>query len=337
MTQSYMNSVFVSNSKPVISRSRFATPELLTTELAKKGISIKLGNALKGGTVSQVYEAELEGKRVVVKHTEDLNPFDPTEIFICKEGHNVDTKILQFLYDKKIVKVPQVYFHFPDITTTIMEDVRASGYKLQFEQLVEGKLDQKSATAIGESIANLVNGIKDLELTSVNETAEESIYERGLELRLSYPNTQEEYHYLENEFTGNCKYITCPDVHPKNVFTDPAGNTAFIDFGRSVYGDQRFILPNYLSHIAIYALCGYYRGNEAIKYIENAIGAYRSSLEIEEKFFCQYLGMEILHRVSGKWLGGISTRTQKFKLFEFGLTIFDDKITKISQLLKLLN
>lgn len=329
----YINPVSVSDNKKEYEQPLLHTPEALTKALKEKGIDIVLGNSLKGGVVSQVYEGIYEGKKVVVKHTEDLIPFDPTEIFISKKGHNIDTQILKFLEGK--VNVPKVVVTLPDITTTIMEDVREKGFVLQSESIINNELLLDSAGKIGNTIANIALVMRDYKIDNV-ETAEESIYERGLELRLAYPNTQEQYIELEKEFLSNNQYICCPDIHPKNVFVNDQGESFFIDFGRSVYADQRFMLPNYLAHIVIYTLAGYLNYDIAIEFLNNAVMGYRQLSIIDENIFCKYLGMEVLHRSNGKWIQGINDSDQKSKLLRFGLEVFDKDVSKIDDLVLLI-
>ena len=154
--------------------------------LQAKGLKIKIKKILKGGTVSQVYTADLDGQAVVVKHTDDLQPFDPTEIFISKNGHLVDTKVLQLL-QKSSVKAPQVIKFFPDIFTTVMVDVRTDGFTLLSDLILDKSLPLNSAAKIGRALANLAQESRRFKKFKTNETAGQSIYERGLELRLTYP------------------------------------------------------------------------------------------------------------------------------------------------------
>jgi len=63
----------------------------LQKELQKRGLRIELKENLKGGFIFQVYSAILNGQHVVVKHTEGAYPFDPTELYLDKKSHRVDT------------------------------------------------------------------------------------------------------------------------------------------------------------------------------------------------------------------------------------------------------
>lgn len=308
----------------------------LQTTLRNFGLNITLEGTLKGGTTSQVYEARLNDKRVVVKHTENVIPFDPTEIFINKNGHNTDTKVLKILSHSTSIRVPHVLYHYPKITTTIMEDLRPEGFQLLNPLLLHGELPENSAAAIGNALAKLAQESRNWKRFPTNESAQESIYERGLELRLAYPNSQKQYLFLEKEFTENDEHWVWPDGHPKNIFIKPNGEIAFIDFGRSHWGDQRYILPNLLAHIVIYSLAGYIDPSKAKQYISICISAYRELEPVDEQLFCEYLAMEVLHRCNGKWVEGIEKREQKVKLYNFGLKVFDDNIKTIEKLLQLL-
>ena len=314
----------------------FSGKEYLQTALHNLGLNITLGETLKGGVVSQIYEANLDGKRVVVKHTENLIPFDPTEIFIDRRGHNIDTKVLKLLSKSGTVRVPKVLYHFPKITTTVMEDLRQDGFVLLNPLLLRGELPENSAASIGKALANLVKESGNWKPFMTNESAQESIYERGLELRLCYPNSQKQYLALEKEFTEHNEHWVWPDGHPKNMFVKPNRGVAFIDFGRSHWGDQRYMLPNFLAHIVMYTLAGYVDPVKTKSYISNCVAAYRNLEPFDEILFCRYLAMEVLHRCNGKWVDGIEKREQKVKLYNFGLTVFDDNIDTVEKLLGLL-
>ena len=98
---------------PVVNpRPVFKDKYALENYFRKKGLKIKLGKTLKGGIVSQVYDASFANQKVVVKHTEDFSPEEPTMFFESRKGHNLDTKILEKL-SKTDVRVPRVLKHFP--------------------------------------------------------------------------------------------------------------------------------------------------------------------------------------------------------------------------------
>jgi len=251
-------------------------------------------------------------------------------------GLKTDVDVLHKLNQSKNIRVPGIIKWIPEINTTIIEDLRETGFFLLNDQIIKNKLDIDSASYIGISIANLLIESKKWKKFNTNESAEQSIYERGLELRLAYPNTQKEYLYLEKEFIGNNKNFCWPDGHPKNIFINQKGECAFIDFGRSHWSDQRYMLPNFLAHIVIYCLAGYIKKDLAKEYILECVKSYKNIEPINEEIFCQYLAMEVLHRANGKWITGIEKKEQKLALLNFGMTVFDNKVNTVSKLLTLL-
>lgn len=308
----------------------------LQKALIKKGLKIKIGEILKGGFASQVYQAKLDGKDVVVKHTENLTPFDPTELFLDKQSNNIDSKILTKLQNHAKIKVPKLIYHFPDITTSVMENLYTRGFDLMQKLIINKNFSSSAAKSVGTMLANLTQESRKWKEFPVVQTAYMSIYERGLELRFSYPNTQAEYLELEKIYTSNNRFWSWPDCHPKNVFADKGGNVAFIDFGFSQWADQRFMLPSHLAHIAIYSLAGFIKPDAARDYIIKCINAFNEIESIDEDIFCRYLAMEVLHRANGKWIEGVNSFKQKIKLHSFGLRVFDEKVVTIDKLNTLL-
>jgi hypothetical protein len=321
--------------------SPFKDKDKLESELRNRGLNINLGNLLVGGVMSQVYEAKLDGSHVVVKHTEDRGeglfspPFSPYDFFLSRESGNMDTLILKKLA-KSAIKVPHVLNFFPDIFTTILSDLRDENFVLMMSQIINKNFDSNSAENLGKNLALLNQEMKKWEPFETVESAEQQIYQRGMELRLFYMNTQEHYKELEAHYCKKGQYIWT-DGHPKNILTDPDGQVAFIDFGRTHLGDKDYVLPNFLAHITIYGLAGYIKKRQTLEYFDTAFAAYSKIEGINEELFCKYLGMEILHRSSGKWISGIDTRAKKLRNIEFGMTIFDTGIKTPNQILKLLD
>ena len=336
MQKIFITPVKISTKIPKYAQSQLHTKEALEHALQELGCNVMLQEQLKGGFVSQVYAGVYEDKQVVVKHTEDLIPFDPTDLFINKQGHTVDTLVLNLLNNTSI-RVPHVIRHFPDITTTIMEDVRMSGYQLLSNEILSGTFHSNSATSVGNTLAQLAKEARKWKKFKTNESAMGSMYERGLDLRLAYPNTQKQYLALEKQFTEQSEYWMWPDGHPKNIFVNKDGEVACIDFGRSCWADQRYMLPNFLAHIVIYCLGGYIAKDMAREYIHVCTKAYRTYEAIDESLFCQYLAMEVLHRANGKWIQGIDTSEQKLRIYRFGLQVFDNEISSIDSLFPLLS
>lgn len=329
--------------RPIYRKSRgFENKERLQKEMIRRGLPIKLKGKLKGGVDSQIYAANLKGNNVVVKHTEDRGasvynpPFTPIDFFVDRENHNLDTYILQKLKNTEI-RVPNVIHHFPDITTTVMEDMRESGFRLMSDLILSGYLPDKSAKHIAEQLVALTSMSKSWKKFTCFKTPEAQIFERGLELRLSYPNTQMEYLDLQKEFVSRRENWMWPDGHPKNIFIDDDSNVAFIDFGGSYWGDQRFMLPNFLGQFIVLCNSGFYDKDKCLNYIELVVRTYKTLENIDESLACKYTGMEILHRSFGKWIDGVNTVSLKVKNIRIGLSIFDLKIVTIDNLLSLLN
>jgi len=338
MTDNYLQSVL-----PIKKPKKYPKPTYLVNkinlekELQKRGLKILLKESLKGGFISQVYSANLDGKAVVVKHTEHYLPFDPTDLFLHKKSHNVDSKVLKRLQNNQNIKVPKLLYYFSDITTSIMENLFDQGFSLTQDQIFKNNFDINAAKNVGKSLAYLViESRKWKEFPDIVQNALMAIYERGLELRMAYPNNQKEYLRLEKEFLTNNRYFCWPDCHPKNVFANFKGDIAFIDFGYSQWADQRFMLASHLAHIVIYSLAGFIKPDRAKKYIENCIAAYKKIEPVNEEILCQYLAMEVFHRANGKWIAGVDKKEQKMALLKFGMTVFDNKINTVANLLKLL-
>lgn len=333
----HLQSVLPSSKAKKYPSPLFPKKEDLEKALKNKGLKIILNKPLKGGFFSKVYSAELDNQSVVVKYIDTIIPFDPTEFFIDKEQSRTDLKVLELFSDSINVKVPKVLLKIPEINVIIMENLLEQNFILLNDLILDKKLDLNSGEKIGKSLAFFAKESKKFKEFETNESAEQSVYERGLELRLAYPNSQKQYLFLEKEFTKNNQYFCWPDDHPKNIFVKKNGECAFIDFGRSVWADQRYMLPNFLAHIVIYTLTGNIDRNLAKKYIENCIDSYREIEPIDEDIFRQYLAMEIIHRTTGKWIAGVDTKEQKLTLYKFGLTVFDNKIDSVKKLLQLLS
>jgi len=309
----------------------------LQKELQKRGLNIILKENLKGGFISQVYLAVLDGQEVVVKHTEGAFPFDPTELYLDKKSHRVDTQVLKNLQSNSMVKVPKLLYDFPEITTSIMENLYPQGFSLMQDDIFKNRFSIKAAESVGRSLAYLtIKSRKWKEFPDIVQSAQMSIYERGLELRLSYPNSQKKYLFLEKEYLTNSKYFSWPDCHPKNVFVNEKGEVVFIDFGYSQWADQRFMLPSHLAHIIIYCLAGYIKKELVADYLSQCINTFKEIEPVDENIFCQYLAMEVFHRANGKWVAGVETKTQKLALLKFGMTVFDDKVKTINTVKKYL-
>ena len=274
-------------------------------------INVFLWEQLKWWVVSQVTEGSIEDRKIVVKHTHDLFPFDPTELFIWKQWHNVDTQILQYLYDQWI-SVPEVLYHFPDQYITIMNDLRDDGYILLQDIIYHYSLEEHSWNTIWKLLFQMKEALKSYTWYIV-ESKEWNVYERWLELRLMEPS-QKLFLELQEEYYKNASQVISPDTHPKNIFLHKDQTSwSLIDFGRSHIGDPRYILPNYLAHIILYAIAWHIDYKQALIHFQTCIDTYHSYEPIHEELFCKYLVMEIAHRAFGKRVDGITTADQKSK------------------------
>lgn len=324
-------------SENAICKSKLLSSDQLRNELEQRGLSVQLGAELKGGVVSKVYEARLaDGGPVVIKYSGDWEDDNPTMVRVSRAGHNVDAQLLDFLSAQSRLRVPKVFHHFEDIPLTIMEDLRTSGFMLLSTKLCEGNLPLNCARTVGTDIAQMQQTFARHPEFTANESAWQSFYERGFELRLAYPNDPHWYNELEHRFTSVNLQLTAVDTHPKNMFVDAEGALAWIDFGRSVWADRDFALPNCLAHIAVYGLAGLFDRSAAARFISDAVAEYRKILPVEDEVFCKYFACEILHRWAGKWITGVDTVRQKTNVLTFGLKIFDNQLFKLDSVLSAL-
>ncbi|HEY4963197.1 MAG TPA: hypothetical protein VIH90_00685 [Candidatus Saccharimonadales bacterium] len=324
------------STEPYNAETDIPTTSELEATLHERGVNVSIGETLKGGTVSQVYAANEDGRPVVVKHTGDVIDTDQTVYFIPRESHYVDTKMLKFLAANGSIRVPELLHDFADVPVSVMEDLRASGFTLLNDLLVAGKFPTNAAANIGTDIAEMMLALASHEEFETVLSGRQNYYERGLELRHTYPNDQAWYTTLEKRFTTANQQLIAVDTHPKNTFIDNEGNAAWIDFGFSAWADRDFALPNGLAHIAVYALTGHIQADEAKAFIETAVGAYRKLLPIEDEVFCTYFAAEVLHRWAGKWIVGVDNAQQKLKLLQFGMKVFDKEMFTLDSLGSLL-
>jgi tRNA A-37 threonylcarbamoyl transferase component Bud32 len=307
--------------------------EQLQSKLRKLGLNITLEKTLQGGFVSQVYQAILNNQPVVVKHSEDQDLDSDPRLFISKNQHLVDANFLTYL-ENSSVRVPKVLYDFPKIATTIMEDLRASGFELMSELILEGVDFSSCAQDLGQKFAKLAQILKTAPLKT-SYTTEQSWLLRAAELGQAYPQDKSRYQNLKVEFFAGTG-ITWTDGHPKNIFVNKKGEVAFIDFGLSCFGDQRYMLPNFFGQYLTFTLAGYLDIEQSISFMMETIDSYQHNEPLDEQIFIQYLGMEVLHRIYGASLQGIKTWQQKCRIQQFGLRIFDEEIKTLADLYDLL-
>jgi tRNA A-37 threonylcarbamoyl transferase component Bud32 len=309
--------------------------EALQMALQDGGSGVVLGEIIKGGVVSQVYGGAVDGEPVVVKHTGDFAPDYPSPLFISRAMQDVDVAVLERLAGSP-VRVPRVVEHHPDISTTVMEDLTQEGFAMLSTAIVERRVPLETGQAIGHTLATLVTTARSWARFDTVETAKSSMDQRGIELRMAYPNDDTGYRQLEARHVDDNRYWTWADGHPKNILHNANGEIALIDFGESYFGDQKFILPNFLAQIAVYDQAGYFDHGDGRKYMGDCIGAYAEVEPIpDERLFCQYLGMETLHRSQGRWIEGVTTIGQKLGAYGFGLRVYENA-TSVNGLLNMM-
>jgi len=319
--------------KPLSPSSKIDINSLLK-ELKAAGHPVELGERLKGGVVSEVFAATCNGERVVVKFTNDVVDPDPTNYFMPKETQYVDVKLLSYLRKQNVVRVPDLLYASSDFPVSVMEDLRQSGYNLLSAELEKGEIPLNAARNFGSDIALMQLALAKHDEFYTALSGQQIYYSRGQELRQAYPNKPEYFQVNYDRFTTSNQQLSAVDTHPKNAFIGKDGSVAWIDFGCSVWSDSDFALPNFLSHIAIYMLAGYISGDDAIRFIRNAIEGYAEHKSINEKSFTQYFAGEVLHRWAGKWFSGVDATDQKLRILHYGMTVFDKRLFSIDQLLQ---
>ena len=323
------------------------SPKDLESKIKEKFPAFKLGKSLSGGTVASVFEGTIDKQKVVVKHTENTEPQLPVDYLIMNEAHDAEVRVLKRLATEQHIRVPQIIDDMSKITTLIMEDTRTDGFANLSELILKKNLNMKSAKHIGTALAHLTQTSREWEEFKTNESAQLSFYERSLEMLLTYPNELKRYKELELQFTqyepekedqqGKPRYFVWPDSHPKNILINKNGEATFIDFGRCHWGDQNYMLPNFLAHMVLYGLTKYITKSKMVKYVETCIKAYKDVEPIEnEELFGQYLAMELLHRANGRFIEGITKKEHKISIQSLGLAIFDGKIKSIKKLVQLI-
>lgn len=318
--------------------------ESLERRLKGKSLSISLGKRLSPDHAQEVYAARLDQKRVIVKHVENIVPRTPIEFLIMSDAFATETRILKLLSETEHIRIPRILHAFPKFTTIIMEDLREEGYQTLASHLLKKKLPMKSAVAIGQTFAHLAQISRTWEEFKTNESAQLSYYERSLEMLVTYPHDLKRYERLSQTFTQFDedkmmqeelpRFFVWPNGNPSNILTTSTGNVALVDFGRVHWGDQRFMLPQFLAHIILSALAGFIPHQKAATYIQECIGAYRQIEPLaDEDLFIEYLAMELLHRAFGRGSVCITSTSQILAIQAFGRMLFDKQIKTIKTML----
>ncbi|KKQ37174.1 MAG: hypothetical protein US54_C0042G0003 [Candidatus Roizmanbacteria bacterium GW2011_GWA2_37_7] len=315
----------------------------LERRLKGQKLNITIGKQIQKDNMSYIYEARLDGKSVLVKHTENVVPQTPIEFLIMSDAHDTDARVLKRLDEDENLKAPRILHNFSKYTTIIMEDVRSQGYSNVSQQILKKKLPSQSALQIGRALAHLAQASQTWEEFKTNESAHLSFYERSVEMLVAFPQDIEHYRYLEDQFAQYAeekeeqakryRFFVWPESNPNNMYINKHGDVVFSNFGRTHWGDQQYMLAVFVAHIMIYSLLGYMPYGKAIYYIKTCLKAYKEISTIrDEQVFSQYVGMEILHRSFGKDMNVLSQK-EKLLLQKLGLMIVTEKAKTIATLL----
>lgn len=333
--------------------------KLVQDFLTQHGLDIKIEAVLHGGVISSVWSATLikEGMKmpVVIKVTGDRRaegmqpPFHSrVDHFISGESQNLDVFFLKYLreqlWSETDMYFPDVIFHFPEVRITIQEDLRfhPDKFKLCSTMLHHPELNSYAAS-LGKGIGRLVSAFNRTKAQFVQ--VEESIAqfeERGLEALICFPNCQTYFReYLQRIVSSTSKrFQPVPtDIHPKNIFLGNNGRIAYIDFGRSVWGDADFALANSLSHFIINGIVGNIDLPMSISFVKEAIASYADILPFSEDVFVFYSAIEILHRSNGKFVDYLSENqdiSKKIALSLLGQTLLVRKVCSVDDMFELM-
>jgi len=320
--------------------------DALEKQLRGKNVAIKIGKKVENEINSVQYEGVMDKKKVVVSHTENIVPETPVEFLIMNESFDVDIKILKRLETAQYFQTPIMIHTLPKIKTYIAQDMKDQGFQNLKIQFLKKQVSKKSALSVGRALAHLAQLSRTWEEFKTNESAQLSFYERSLEFLLIYPDKLDLYRKLADEFSQFSddkeqqeklnRHFVWPDCHPSNMMTDKKEGIVLMNFGRSYWGDQRYMLPSFLAHVMTYSLLGYLTKTKAVEYVKDCVSGYDKLEKItNEKIFCQYLGLEVLHCSFGRKFDSVKTTKDKITLQKFGMAIFDQEIKTIKTLLKI--
>lgn len=319
--------------------------EGLEKQLRSKNIAVKIGKKVANEINSIQYEGVLDKQKVVISHTENIVPETPVEFLIMNESFDVDLKILKRLETAQYFQTPSMIHTLPKIKTYIAHDMQTQGFENLKKQFLKKKVSKKTALSVGRALAHLAQLSRTWEEFKTNESAQLSFYERSLEFLILYPEKLDLYRKLADEFSQFsddrdkqdklARNFVWPDCHPSNMMTDKKEGIVLMNFGRSYWGDQRYMLPSFLAHVMIYSLLGYLTKGKAVEYVKECVSGYDKLEKItNEAIFCQYLGLEVLHCSFGRKFDAIKTTKDKGITLKLGMSIFDNEIKSINTLLK---
>lgn len=276
---------------------------------------------LSGGYTSSVFRGELEGTKVIIKHTRPRDIFYPVRKTAIESRARTEVDVLNRLAPLlKEQEVPKVIDYFPKDDLIIMTDVGKDSL-LGLPYLMAGKADAKHARAFGAFVARLKQVTTDWKPFDTVEQPMEQIWTRGLEVDLASPEWGER---LRNYYLSSQKFLWV-DGHPKNTFFgEKEPLVRAIDWDCSHFADQDYMLPNFFGQLPVFAAMGHITSEQAVNFTKEMILAYNAvspiSPDVERKMVF-YAGAQIIQRQDGKWLfdvcGGNDERSLRNKAFIF--------------------
>lgn len=308
--------------------------EIISSMLGIEESDLKI---LAGGVVSAVVLYEEKGgdgkitSSLVAKHTakaagEISGPFFQRDkerlLEPAPATQALDLHILVRLDRSGRCLVPKVLGFSRKKNVTFMEDFNKLGFKMMQNQLVEGTIEADFGSLIGKELAILVSEMKKLSendqmegefakpITPV-ENPSHQIEERTEELRVTLgydAEFRERIQSIIKNLHGDGKTPAATDTHLKNMATD-GKRVMFYDFGRTIYADSDFTLPNFAAHIGLGILVGSLTKEVGIDFLKKLVASYSEQTEIEtgtkeidEPKFVEYFLSEILHRGKARWI-----------------------------------
>jgi hypothetical protein len=330
--------------------------ELKVNDISSKYGSIKLGELLAGGVVSDIYAATLtdkEGKdnSIVVKYTKDDIPishiFSKTDIensfSKALDTHNLDVDIQSSIK----VTTPQIIEHYPNDHITLMVNFNDQGYMLLQNLILEDNLPEDSFVKMAKLLSDLGKELKESKGQYPQVEASRTQFdERFYELKaLLYNGRMDMFNQIESDFleSENIHFVWT-DGDQKNIAIDEVGNAMIFDMGRSIICDPDFMLPNLLGHLGLFYIAGYL--DENTKQFRDAVDIYiQEGNSINETKFVSYFTASVLHRgMAMRWIDPrvadrVGADSMKNACMHLGDIVFDKdyRLVNIDQLFDLLH
>jgi len=317
--------------------------ESLESKLKNNEFNISLGGLVSPG----VYKAKLNGKGAIVKHIENKVPQTPIEFLVMADRYTTEVKVLKRLQNLNEVKAPLILYPFPKLNTFVMEDLSDEGYTSFSGQLLQKKLNKKSASKIGTALATFAVNSRTWEEFKTTESAQLNYYDRSIEMLIAYPSNLERYNrmadiyaqYTEDkeEIEKKKRYFVWPDSTPQNILITKNGDPAFVDFERAYWGDQQIMIAAFIAHVILYSLIGYIKKADTIEYLRDVFKAYKAiDPDISEQTIVEYIAMELLHRSNGKEMDGIKSSEDSLAIQKFARQLLDKGTTSMTGMFTLL-